>query len=63
MTEQSIHELVAEVSRAMGQLQRQFVRYEKRFDVLGAGLTSLRHEMAENTDRIVRAVTQAPEGP
>lgn len=47
----------------MGQLQQQFVRHEKRFDVLDAGLTSLRHEMAENTERIVRAITHAPEAP
>lgn len=63
VTEQSIHDLSTELSRAMGQLQQQFVRHEKRFDVLDAGLTSLRHEMAENTERIVRAITHAPEAP
>jgi hypothetical protein len=63
VTEQSIHDLAGELSRAMGQLQQQFVRHEKRFDVLDAGLTSLRHEAAENTDWILRAITHAPGNP
>ncbi len=63
ITEQPIHDLIAEVSRAMGQLQQQFVRHEKRFDVLDAGLASLRRELAENTGRIVRAIARAPGNP
>ena len=63
VTEQSIHDLAAEMSRGMGQMQQQLVRHEKRFDVLDAGLTSLRREMAENTDRIVHAITHATGAP
>jgi hypothetical protein len=59
VTGQSIHDLDGELARAMGQLQQQFVRREKRFDVLDAGLATLRREAAENTYRIVRAITRA----
>jgi len=61
--EQSFHDLTTAVARDFGLVQQQLVRQEKRFEVLDAGLTSLRHEIAENTDRIVRAITQAPGAP
>lgn len=63
VTEQSIHDLAAEISRGVGQMQQQLVRHEKRFDVLDTGLTSLRRESAENTERIVRAITGAVDRP
>jgi hypothetical protein len=55
--EQSVHGLTAEVARGFGQMHQLLARHEQRFDVLDAGLTSIRAAMAEDTERLMRAIT------
>jgi hypothetical protein len=52
--EQAFHELVGETARGFGQVQ--LTRHEKRFDMLDVGLASLRGDLAESTDQILRAI-------
>lgn len=57
--EQTFHDLVGEVARGFGQQQQQIARLEKRIDAVDAGLTALRGELAESTEQIIRALTNA----
>ena len=54
--EQSMHELLGEIARGFGQQQQQITRLEKRLDVVDAGLTGLRSELAASTERILAAI-------
>jgi uncharacterized coiled-coil protein SlyX len=54
--EQSFHGLVAEVARVFGQVRQQMMRQEKRIDVVDAGLSTLRTELADSTARILHAI-------
>src|SRR3984885_7873422 len=58
--EQSFHDLVGEVSRGFGQQQQQITRQDRRLDVLDAGLTALRADLADSTARIIRAMETRP---
>jgi len=55
-SEQSFHGLVGEVARGFDQLQQQLTRHEKRIEVIDAGLTGLRAELADSTARIIQAI-------
>lgn len=54
--EQSVHDLATEVARGFGQVQQQLTRHEKRFDALDAGLAALQTDIADNTERLLRAI-------
>jgi hypothetical protein len=54
--EQSFHDLVGEVSRGFGQNEQRGARIEKRLDVLDAGLTVLRDQLAAGTAQILQAI-------
>ena len=59
--EQSVHDMGAEVSRVISQLQQQLIRHEKRFDILDSGLASLRQGLVDSTEEIKRAILGAAE--
>jgi hypothetical protein len=54
--EQSVHGLAAEVARGFGPMQQLLARQEQRFDVLDAGLASIRSAITENTERLMQAL-------
>jgi len=54
--EQSLHDLVGEMSRGLGQVQQQMARQEKRIDAVDAGLTALRAALSDSTARIIQAI-------
>ncbi len=58
--ERSFHDLVGEISRGFGQMQQQLTRQEKQVDIVDAGLTTLRTEIAANTDRIIAVLRERP---
>jgi hypothetical protein len=57
--EKTVHDLTTEISRESGLVRQQLTRHEKQFDVLSAGLASLQTQMAENTERLLRAIEGA----
>jgi hypothetical protein len=52
--------VMAALRLQLDQMQQLMVRIEQRFDTLDAGLTALRAEVTESTDRIIRAMGREP---
>jgi hypothetical protein len=56
LLEKSVHDLTTEINRESGLVRQQLTRHERRFDALDAGLAELQAQIAESTERLMRAI-------
>jgi TolA-binding protein len=57
--EKTVHDLSTEINREAGVVRQQLTRHEKRFDAVDAGLANLQTQIAESTERLMRAIQGA----